>query len=104
MPFALAIIGIVLIVSGVRDTTTDLFALVKGDFTGDNNFVYWFLAILIVGGAGYVSDLRGLSRAFLALLLVVLVLTENKNSTTGGFFTQFTSAVNSITGSKANGN
>lgn len=103
MPFALAIVGLVLVISGVRDTTGNLVTLVKGDFTGDNNFIYWFIAILIVGGAGYVSDLRGLSRAFLALLLVVLFLSENKTNGNGGFFSQFTSSISQITGAKNNG-
>lgn len=83
MPFALLIIGITLLVSGVRGTQTQLYTLVKGDFTGTPNYGYWVLAILIIGSIGYVPQLRSLSRAFLALVIVVLLLSK------GGFFLQF---------------
>ncbi len=87
MPFALIVIGIVLVTSAVRDTTGDLFALVKKDVTGKNSFAYWILSILAVGSIGYIQDLQKFSRVFLVLLIVVLVL-NNK-----GFFKQFQSAV-----------
>lgn len=99
MPFILAIIGSLLIIAGARGKSTDLASLVKGDLTGTNNFVYWVIAILIVGGIGYANDFRGLSRSFLVLLLLVLILTESKNST-GGFFAAFTNSVSQITGGK----
>lgn len=89
MPFALLIVGLVLIVAGVRNTVEDngtqkgLITLVKGDFTGNNNFTYWLVSILIVGSIGYISDLRKLSRAFLTLIIIGLLF-SNK-----GFFTKF---------------
>lgn len=94
MPFALAIIGIALLVAGIRDTQDDLFALVKGDFTGDNNFFYWVVSILIVGAIGYITKFKPVSVAFLTLLIVVLFLRK------GGFFTQFQSAIQSTTGTQ----
>lgn len=95
MPFALVIIGVVLLIAAVRGTTGDsgsqkgLFTLVKGDFSGPNNFIYWFVAILIIGMIGYIPDLKKLSVAFLTLVIVVLFLSR------GGFFQQFTSALGS---------
>jgi len=82
MPFALIIIGIVLLVSSVRNTQDDLYTLVKGDFTGQNNYLYWMVSILIIGALGYVEALKPISRAFLALLIVVLFLSH------GGVLTQ----------------
>lgn len=72
MPFALIIVGLALLVSGVRGTNGELFSLVKGEFSGDGNFAHWIVAILIVGSLGYISSLQKLSRAFLALIIVAL--------------------------------
>lgn len=90
MPFALIIVGILLLVSGVKGTQSDLYKLVESDFTGTNNFVYWSLSILVIGCLGYVPQLRSISRMF--MLLVILVLFLKKGS---GFFTQFQQAVSS---------
>ncbi len=96
MPFALIIAGLVMLVSGVRGTTTQLASLVDGDLTGTDNFLYWVTAILVVGAFGYIDDLRTLSRTILFLLIVVLFLKRgNSNGIGGGFFAQFTSAINS---------
>lgn len=84
MPFALLIVGIVLVTAGVRGTTSELASLIKGDFTGEKNFSYWLIAILVIGSIGYVEDLRSLSRMFLVLLIVALFLTNK-----GGVFQQF---------------
>lgn len=83
MPFAFIIIGLMLLVSGVRNTQTDLYTLVKGDFTGDNNFIFWTLSILAIGAVGYAPRLKPVANAFLVLVIVVLFL-SNK-----GFFANF---------------
>lgn len=99
MPFVFIIIGIVFLVSGVRGQSSTLITLVEGDLTGTNNFAYWILSILLIGALGYVEDLRSLSRGFMVLVIVVLVLHEsNTSGTGGGFFTEFESAFTSITG------
>ena len=70
MPFVLLIIGLILITAGVRNTVSGsdgLFSLVQGDFTGQNNFIYWFLSIVVIGSIGYIPKLKGLSTAFLAI-------------------------------------
>lgn len=100
MPFALLLIGVWLLVAGVRNTAGPasqpgtLFALVHGDFSGPDNFAYWFIAILLIGSIGYVQKLKGVSTAFLALVLVVLFLKKgNAKGIGGGFFSQFLSGV-----------
>ena len=94
MPFALLIIGVFLIAAGARQKQGDLFSLLAGDFTGANNFLFWFVSILIIGGIGYIPKLKGLSTAFLVLVILVLFLTKgNPNGVGGGFFSQFTSAL-----------
>lgn len=95
MPFAFLIVGSVLVISGVKGTSQQLLTLVKGDLQGKNGYLYWIVSILIVGSLGYIPALKGFSRAFLVLVLVVLVLREG-NPQSGGFFAKFTSALTQI--------
>jgi len=95
MPFALIMIGVVLVVASVQNTQGTLFTLVKGDFTGPNNFFYWVAILLVIGTAGYIKPLQPVSRAFLVLLMVVLFLSKgNPQNAGGGVFAQLTSALN----------
>lgn len=89
MPFALIITGLALLIAGVKGTQNNLYSLVKGDFTGPNNYFFWMLSILVIGAIGYVPKLQPLSRIFLVLIVVVLLIHEK------GFFTQFQSAIKS---------
>ena len=94
MPFVLLIIGITLIVAAVRDKGDLLVGLVKGDFQGPNNFLWWIIALLIIGAIGYVEKLKPLSHGLLVIVLLVLVLKRsNPQSPRGGFFEQFVTAI-----------
>lgn len=94
MPFALLIIGVLLLAAGVRNTQDTLFTTVKGDFTGQDNFIYWFVAMVIIGAIGYAPKLKPISTGLLALAILVLFLTKGKSSGAGGgFFQQFTTAL-----------
>lgn len=100
MPFALFLIGIWLLIAGVRNTAGPastpgtLFALLHGDFTGTDNFAYWFIAIVLIGAIGYIPKLKSLSTAFLVLVLVVLFLKKGSSTGVGGgFFDQFISGL-----------
>lgn len=92
MPFALAIIGIVLLVAGVRNQQATLFELVKGDFSGPNNFIFWMVSIFAIGAIGYIPKLKPISTAFLALVIVVLFLRRGT-----GFFAQLNTALGNTT-------
>jgi hypothetical protein len=95
MPFALLIIGLFLLIAGVRNTQDQLFGLVSGDFKGQENFLFWLIAILVIGALGYIPKVKPLSTAFLVLILLVLFLKKgNPSGVGGGFFSQFLSAVN----------
>jgi uncharacterized membrane-anchored protein YitT (DUF2179 family) len=97
MPFAFILVGLALLTSGVRGTSQDLATLLKGDFTGPKNFIYWMLSILLIGSIGYIEKLRPLSRAFMVLVIVVLFL-ANDPSNGLGFFQKFQAAIdNTIT-------
>lgn len=97
MPFALVFVGIILVTAGVRDKTSDLYTLVKGDIESNGSqkgYIYWMVAILIIGSLGYIDSLKSLSRAFMALVIVVLFLKAgNPQAIGGGFFAQFFSAL-----------
>ena len=87
MSYALIVIGLALTIAGVRGTHDDLLALIRGDLTGDNSFLWWLVAVGAVGALGYIPAMKGVSHAFLALILVVLVLSNR------GIFEQFTAAI-----------
>lgn len=100
MSFVFLIVGALLVIAGVRNTTEDsvagsgdgkgLFPLVKGDFEGTgqaHGFLVWFAAILIIGGLGYVKDLRPVSGALMTLVILALLLSN------GGFFKQLQMAI-----------
>lgn len=83
MPLLLIGTGLVLVLTGLNGDAGELYGLVAQDFTGQGSFIYWMLAILILGALGYVKGLENLSKAFLVLVLIVLFLDN------GGFFAQF---------------
>lgn len=86
MPFAFLIIGAVFVTAGLRGTDSDLFSLIKSDFSnepGKPGFFAWLISILIIGSLGYIEPIKPVSRAFLILLVVVLFLSN------GGFFQKF---------------
>jgi hypothetical protein len=85
--------GLLLTVAGVRNTQGTLFALVKGDFTGNQSFIWWSVSIIGVGALGYYKETRALANSFLALILIVLILAQNKNG--NNLFAEFRSALQS---------
>jgi hypothetical protein len=91
MSFALLIVGVVLLTSAVLNTQSTLWGLLKNDFSGPSNFWYWLILLLILGAIGYIPKAKPISNAFLLLLIVVIFLSK------GGFFTQFTSAIQGTT-------
>lgn len=93
MPILFGLFGLILIVAGVRGRVAQgdpsLVSLVKDDFTGNDPFWKWMLAILLIGAIGYIPNLRPISRAFMTLVIVVFAL-SNK-----GLFTQLQSVFQS---------
>ena len=93
MAFVLLIIGITLLVAAVQNTQGTLFTLLAGDF---KQFIFWFVAIFLIGALGYIPKLKPLSTAFMALVILVLFLSKGK-----GFFPQFTSALGTASSAPA---
>jgi hypothetical protein len=100
MPFVLIVIGIVLVIGGIRNTIggdKGLISLVKSDFTGTNNFTYWAVSIAIIGGIGYIETLKPVSRAFMTLVILVLILSN------GGVFQKLNASLQSKTQTATSG-
>lgn len=94
MPFALLSIGILLLVVAVRDQQQAFVALVGGDFSGPGNFLYWVVALALVGAIGYVPKAKPVSTLFIVLILLVLVLKRGTaTGTTPGVFQQLVNAL-----------
>jgi hypothetical protein len=93
MPLLFIGSGLILILSGWKGDPSELLKLVEGDFSGPHNYVYWMVSILVLGSLGYVEQLRKLSRLFVALVVIVLLL-DNR-----GFFAQLQAFINSSQGS-----
>lgn len=87
MAYILSFIGVLLIVTGARDTWRQFGSTLYNDMIGSGGFIYWIVAIGIIGAIGYYHPLKTFSRAFIALIVIVFVL---KN---GGLFSQLQQAL-----------
>lgn len=93
MAFALLIIGAVLLITAVKGTTSQLFTLLQGDFSGQRNYIYWGLAILAVGAIGYIPKAKPFSIALIILLILAMIRNQGSN-----VFQEFTSAIGTTQG------
>lgn len=88
MPFALALVAIILIVTGIRGTISAFLSEFVHDVEG---VLVAAVAIFIIGAIGYIPGLKKISDGFLVLVLLAMVLTNAKN----GLFQQFNSQIRS---------
>jgi len=93
MPFIVFLFAAVLIFAGLRGQTSNLAKLLANDFTGTNSFAKWMFAIFVIGAIGYVPRLKPVSDAFLGLVIIVILLVNDKNGS--GFFTNVSNVLNS---------
>jgi hypothetical protein len=73
MPFALAIVGAILVIVGIRGNYGELATALETDVPP---YMVWGAAFFGVGAIGWVPGLQHISRMLVALVLVVLVLTN----------------------------
>lgn len=83
MPFVLIVVGIVILVTAINGTTGKLAGLLKTDVFGQNGYIYWAVAVGVVGAIGYINAFKRLSDWFIVLILLALVLNNR------GIFQQF---------------
>jgi hypothetical protein len=79
--FLALLIGVVLIVSAIRNTHGDLLGALRQDVPG---FAVWGAAIFGLAVIGFIPGLKPVSRGLLALVVTVIVLTNYKQIL-GGF-------------------
>lgn len=77
MPWVALIVGVLLIIMGVTGRYNDLASQVHSDFTGHGSFVDWIAALIIIGAIGYLPGMKGPSTAFLILLILAFILSNN---------------------------
>lgn len=103
MPFALTFTGLILIITGFQNTYKEFGSKVQGDFSGPGNFLYWMIALLIVGSLGYVKDLQTFSRYFMALIIIGIILAEKTGTAQGiTFFSNLVSGIGTGSTEKTN--
>lgn len=83
MAFVLLIFGAAFVMAGFHDNASKLFQQIGNEFTGTPSFGKWVIAILIIGGIGYIKPVKQIADAFLILVLIVLFLSNR------GFFAKF---------------
>lgn len=98
MPFVLLFLGFLFLVVAINGTQGDFFSLLKSEFTGANNFVVWIGAIMILGLLGYFRPIRPITHGLIALVFLVLILTQGT-----GFFDRFNAALKSPVAPSASG-
>jgi hypothetical protein len=82
MGLLFVVVGVILIVSAIRNTTGSLATHISQDF--NSGFLAWLGAILLIGMVGYLPKMQTISRLFLALVVLVLFLKQGT-----GFFESF---------------
>lgn len=82
MGFAFLLAGILFFVAAYRgkESTDELMAIFKADFTGPDNFFVWALAIGTVVAFGYIPKMRPLSNALFVLILLAIILAHSDKS------------------------
>ncbi len=82
MPYVLIAFGTLLAIAGFQNTYKELGAIIADEFTDrpdSRSFFYWMMAIIILGGLGYIPALRAWSKAFVLLILVGLFFSPRSN-------------------------
>lgn len=81
MSIFLFVASILIMVAAYKGTQDQLFDVLKDDFTGKNNFVYWVIAVVLVVAVGNIKQIKRVSDAFLVLLVIVIVFAQYKGGT-----------------------
>ena len=94
MPFVLITAGVVLFLTAINGTYQAFFSqlyqdMFGGSSSGNNStgFIYWALALVIVGLIGYIPEAKKPADFFMALVILGMILAN------GGFFTQLQQAI-----------
>lgn len=87
MAFLFIVIGGFLIATGIHDQSANALKQLGSDGKG---LISLAIVIAVVGGLGYIQGFKPLSNAFLALVIIVLLLSS------GGFFDNISSDISTL--------
>lgn len=94
MAILLLLIGVVLIITAIRGTESQLWNLVYNDMTGAqggaSGFLIWLLAIVSIGAIGYYKPAKQASDLLLGLVILGIFISNR------GFFSNLTQAFGGI--------
>jgi hypothetical protein len=88
MPFVFLIVGLMILVIGVRGQSNTAIKLLQSEFTGANSFIQWFLAIMILGLVGYYKPIKPLSDGLIGLVILAMILNEQSQNNIFGALEQ----------------
>ena len=78
MPFALVFAGFLMVLTAAKDTYAAFGKQVASEFQGKQSFTVWLFVLAVAGAVGYVDQLRAPSRAFMALIIISMLLANSK--------------------------
>lgn len=93
MPIFFLLVGVLFIVVAINDKMSELGGLIKEDFQpsdGSKGFHVWIIAIFVAGSLGYIREFKPVANAFLALIIISLLLSNR------GFFDKFVKATKEL--------
>lgn len=88
MPYFLTLVGLIMVVTAAKGSHAALGQQLSKDFTGPGNFIYWFIAIGVIGAISKIPGGEKVAKPFLFLLLGAMILAQQRG-TSGGFFVKF---------------
>lgn len=96
MPLLIMLIGAALLVTGFKGTTGQLATRLSNDITGagapaGHGFLTWLAALVIIGSAGYITEIQRPARLFIALIIVVMLI-KSDTGVIAQFFKAFGTA------------
>lgn len=77
MPLALLAFGMLAVITGIKGNEADVANQLKTDLTGSGNFLYWIAALVVLAIIGRVGGFPNAAKTFMALIVVVYVLSQN---------------------------
>lgn len=82
MGWPIIVIGLALLMVGIRGKVEEFHALLADDFgpNSGSNFIGWIMALLFIAAIGAYRPLRPISDGFLALIVIAILLSNQ------GFF------------------
>jgi hypothetical protein len=92
VPFVILIVAIVMIVAALRGQQSNMFTLLRSEFSGTNSFIPCSLAIIVLAVVGNIKPIRPVADGFIVLVFVVMLVAP-ANTQGGGFFAQLNAAL-----------